>query len=81
MTQNTLTLTRPDDWHIQLRDGDAMQAIVGPHGKAVARAIIMPNLKPPVTTVALAQAYRGRSSRPLALAGSSKTSFTKTPPH
>lgn len=76
MTQNTLTLTRPDDWHIHLRDGEAMQAIVGHTARQFARAIIMPNLKPPVTTVALAQAYRGRIERALGACGISKTSFT-----
>ena len=76
MTQNTLTLTRPDDWHIHLRDGDAMQAIVGHTARQFARAIIMPNLKPPVTTVALAQAYRIRIEQALSACGISKTSFT-----
>ena len=76
MTQNTLTLTRPDDWHIHLRDGEAMQAIVGHTARQFARAIIMPNLKPPVTTVALAQAYRGRIEQALSACGISKTSFT-----
>ena len=76
MTQNTLTLTRPDDWHIHLRDGEAMQAIVGHTARQFARAIIMPNLKPPVTTVALAQAYRGRIEQALSACGVSKTSFT-----
>lgn len=75
MTQNTLTLTRPDDWHIHLRDGEAMQAIVGHTARQFARAIIMPNLKPPVTTVALAQAYRGRIEQALSACGISKTSF------
>lgn len=76
MTQNTLTLTRPDDWHIHLRDGEAMQAIVGHTARQFARAIIMPNLKPPVTTVALAQAYRGRIEQALSACGISKASFT-----
>lgn len=76
MTQNTLTLTRPDDWHIHLRDGEAMQAIVGHTARQFARAIIMPNLKPPVTTVALAQAYRGRIEQALRACGISKASFT-----
>lgn len=56
----TLTLTRPDDWHLHLRDEEALKAVL-PHTAAqFARAIIMPNLKPPVTTVALAQSYRER---------------------
>jgi dihydroorotase len=57
---NTLTLTRPDDWHVHLRDGDALQVVV-PHTAAqFARAIVMPNLRPPVTTAAQAVAYRER---------------------
>ena len=76
MPTNTITLTRPDDWHIHLRDGEAMQAIVGHTAKQFARAVIMPNLKPPVTTVALAQAYRGRIEQALSVCGISKTSFT-----
>ncbi|MBP1474510.1 dihydroorotase [Frateuria sp. MAH-13] len=60
MSTPHLTLTRPDDWHLHLRD-DAMLAAVLPHtARCFARAIVMPNLKPPVTTVAQAQAYRER---------------------
>jgi len=56
----TLTLTRPDDWHLHVRDG-AMLAAVLPHtARQFARAIIMPNLKPPVTTTEHARAYRER---------------------
>jgi len=55
-----LTITRPDDWHAHLRDGDALQAVVGATARQFARAIVMPNLKPPVVTVAQAKAYRGR---------------------
>ena len=56
----TLTLTRPDDWHLHVRDGAALTAVV-PHTAAqFARAIIMPNLKPPVTTAAQALAYKAR---------------------
>src|SRR5688572_15851047 len=56
----TLTLTRPDDWHLHLRDGDYLRAVLPDTARRFARAIVMPNLKPPVTTVALAQAYRQR---------------------
>ena len=57
---NTLTITRPDDWHLHVRDGAALETVV-PHTAAqFGRAIIMPNLKPPVTTAALAVAYRER---------------------
>lgn len=56
----TLTLTRPDDWHVHLRDGAALRTVV-PHTAAqFGRAVVMPNLKPPVTTVAQALAYRDR---------------------
>jgi dihydroorotase len=57
---DSLTLTRPDDWHLHVRDGDALATVV-PHTAAqFGRAIIMPNLKPPVTTAAQAMAYRDR---------------------
>ncbi|HEY4645410.1 MAG TPA: dihydroorotase [Steroidobacteraceae bacterium] len=56
----TLTLRRPDDWHLHLRDGEEMRAVVGFTAHRFGRAIIMPNLKPPVTTVPLARAYRDR---------------------
>jgi dihydroorotase len=55
-----LTLTRPDDWHVHLRDGAALAAVLPDTARRFARAIVMPNLKPPVTTVALAAAYRER---------------------
>ncbi len=58
----TLTLTRPDDWHLHVRDGTALRAVV-PHTAAqFGRALIMPNLKPPVTSAAQALAYRDRIS-------------------
>lgn len=56
----TLTLTRPDDWHLHLRDGAAMAAVLPHTAHQFARAIVMPNLKPPVTTTAQALAYRDR---------------------
>ncbi|MCW7537401.1 dihydroorotase [Aquabacterium sp. A7-Y] len=56
----TLTLTRPDDWHLHVRDGAAMLAVVPDTARQFARAIIMPNLRPPVTTAAQALAYRDR---------------------
>jgi dihydroorotase len=56
----TLTITRPDDWHLHLRDGPEMASVL-PHAERIfARAIVMPNLKTPVTTTALAAAYRER---------------------
>jgi dihydroorotase len=60
MTASTLQITRPDDWHLHLRDGEAMRSVVGATARVFARAIVMPNLKPPVTTVAAAAAYRER---------------------
>ncbi len=59
-TTQTLTLTRPDDWHLHLRDGAALAAVLPHTARQFARAIVMPNLRPPVTTVALARAYRER---------------------
>ncbi len=60
LMHNTLTITRPDDWHVHLRDGDLMAAVLPDTARRFARAIIMPNLKPPVTTTELALAYRTR---------------------
>jgi dihydroorotase len=56
----TLTLRRPDDWHVHLRDGALLQAVAPFTARAFARAVIMPNLTPPVTSRAAAEAYRGR---------------------
>ena len=55
-----VTLARPDDWHLHLRDGAAMAAVVGATARVFGRALIMPNLAPPVTTTADARAYRAR---------------------
>lgn len=57
---DTLTLTRPDDWHLHVRDNEAMASVIGHTAAQFGRAIIMPNLKPPVTTVAQANAYYER---------------------
>ena len=57
---NALTLTRPDDWHLHLRDGDMLAAVLPDTARRFARAIVMPNLKPPVRTTADAAAYRER---------------------
>jgi dihydroorotase len=59
-TPETLTILRPDDWHVHLRDGAMLAAVVGLTARRFARAIVMPNLVPPVTTVAAARAYRAR---------------------
>jgi dihydroorotase len=58
--QETVTLRRPDDWHLHLRDGAMLAAVLPLTARQFARAIIMPNLVPPVTDVASALAYRGR---------------------
>ena len=55
---NSITIIRPDDWHLHLRDGAALKAVLPDTARQFARAIVMPNLRPPVTTTALASAYR-----------------------
>ena len=64
---DSITLIQPDDWHLHLRDGDAMRDVLADSARQFGRAIIMPNLRPPVTTVADALAYqeRIRSSLPV----------------
>jgi dihydroorotase len=57
---NTVTLRRPDDWHVHLRDGAALGAVAGFTARQFGRAIVMPNLRPAVTTAASARAYRER---------------------
>lgn len=53
-----LTIIRPDDWHLHVRDGEVLASVMPDTARRFARAIIMPNLDPPVTTVAQALAYR-----------------------
>ncbi len=60
LTMKTLTLRRPDDWHLHLRDGAVLKGVIGDTSRHFARAIIMPNLVPPVVTTADARAYRDR---------------------
>jgi dihydroorotase len=60
MPINSITITRPDDWHLHLRDGAALKTVLPDTAKRFGRAIVMPNLRPPVTTTALAVAYRER---------------------
>ncbi|MDP2154814.1 MAG: dihydroorotase [Sulfuricella sp.] len=55
-----LTLIRPDDWHLHLRDGEHMRAVLPDTARRFGRAIVMPNLRPPITTTDMALAYRGR---------------------
>ena len=69
MSTQTLTLIRPDDWHLHVRDGASMQAVVAASAAQFGRAIIMPNLKPPVTTSAQSLAYRERILAALAAGG------------
>lgn len=59
-TIHSLTFTRPDDWHLHLRDGNAMRAVLPDTARCFGRAIIMPNLKPPVVTTEQAMAYHAR---------------------
>jgi dihydroorotase len=56
----TITITRPDDWHLHLRDGEPLKSVLPDTAKQFARAIVMPNLRPPVTTAQLATEYRQR---------------------
>jgi dihydroorotase len=60
LTLSTLTIARPDDAHLHLRDGAALAAVAGHSARQFARAVVMPNLRPPVTTAAQAAAYRER---------------------
>ena len=66
ITEDKITLVRPDDWHLHLRDEQALTHVVADTAKQVKRAIIMPNLVPPVTTTAQATAYRQRIMTALA---------------
>jgi dihydroorotase len=56
----TLSIARPDDWHVHFRDGEAMASVVAATARQFGRAIVMPNLRPPIVTVAQAMAYRDR---------------------
>lgn len=73
---DSLTLIRPDDWHLHLRDGVVLESVVADSARQFGRAIIMPNLKPPVTTTADALAYRTRIEAALAKAGVQAGAFT-----
>ena len=57
---NTITIRRPDDWHVHLRDGDVLTGVTPYTARVFGRAIVMPNLVPPVTTAAMADDYRRR---------------------
>ena len=68
---DTITIRRPDDWHVHLRDGAMLKAVLPATARSFARAIVMPNLVPPITSVAAAEAYRARilAAMPPELAG------------
>lgn len=73
---SSLIIKRPDDWHLHLRDGDMLRSVVADSARQFARAIVMPNLTPPVTTASAAIAYKDRIMKALALNGLPETSFT-----
>ena len=60
MSQHAISLVRPDDWHLHLRDDEALRSVLPDTARRFARAIVMPNLVPPIRTLADAQAYRER---------------------
>ena len=74
-----LTIRRPDDWHVHLRDEAMLQAVVAHTARQFARAIVMPNLRPPVTTVAAAAAYRERIAAALRANGGDALAAGFTP--
>ncbi len=76
ITDTAITLIEPDDWHLHLRDQEALQAVVGHSARQFRRAIIMPNLRPPVTTVEQAGAYRDRIVSALQATGGDPATFT-----
>ena len=76
ITDSAITLIQPDDWHLHLRDEEALQAVVAHSARQFRRAIVMPNLRPPVATVQEAGAYRERIMSALERAGSDPESFT-----
>jgi len=75
-----LTITPPDDMHLHLRDGRAMADVVAHTARSFARAVIMPNLQPPVTTAAAARAYRQRIIDTLPEGSNFEPSFTPREP-
>lgn len=75
-TPQTLTLIRPDDWHLHLRDGETLNAVIADTARQFQRAIVMPNLRPPVTTAEQALEYRERVLDAVTLAGLSSDAFT-----
>ncbi len=76
ITDSAITFIQPDDWHLHVRDNEAMQAVIADSARQFRRAIIMPNLRPPVTTTAQAGAYRQRILDALQHAGALADRFT-----
>jgi dihydroorotase len=76
---NTLTIRRPDDWHVHLRDGALLQVVAAATARQFARAIVMPNLRPPVTTTAAARDYRDRIKAALCSGGGEALAAGFTP--
>src|SRR3546814_17128770 len=72
---SSLTITRPDDWHLHLLDGAILDAVIGAVARQFSRAIVLPNLIPPVVTTALAVAYRRRLLKAIEHAGLSGRAF------
>jgi dihydroorotase len=72
---SSLTIIRPDDWHLHLRDGPVLDAVIGDVARQFARAIVMPNLKPPVVSTALALDYRRRILAAMGRAGIDGNAF------
>jgi dihydroorotase len=79
MPRQTLTIRTPDDWHVHLRDGALLQAVVGHTAAQFARAIVMPNLKPPITSTEQASAYRDRILAALERSAGSEAAEAFTP--
>jgi len=75
----SLTIRRPDDWHVHLRDEAMLQAVVAQTARQFARAIVMPNLRPPITTAAAAAAYRERIHTALKTSGGEELAAGFTP--
>lgn len=75
-TPQTLTITRPDDWHLHLRDGATLASVIGDTARQFQRAIVMPNLQPPVTTGEMALEYRERILDAVTAAGLPSDAFT-----
>ena len=69
MAEQTLTIRRPDDWHVHLRRGAMLDAVVGYTARQFVRAIVMPNLSPPITTIEAAQEYRAEIAAAATAAG------------